>query len=60
MNDAQVAVQEPHNKRMNLTVRPVTRLAGLDLTAGSTGRAQGARPSGPQVMRGVMRTNGIA
>src|SRR5262245_24201593 len=32
---------------MNLTVRPVTRLAGLLLARDSHGRAQGARPSRP-------------
>ena len=36
-----------HNKRINLTVRPVTRLACLFLTWDSHGRAQGARPSRP-------------
>ena len=35
------------NDALNLTVRPVTRLAGLHLGRTSTGRAQGARPSRP-------------
>jgi len=38
-------VPTPHNKQMNLTVRPVTRLADLNLTGDSNGSAQGARPS---------------
>ena len=38
---------EPSNKRMNLTVRPVTRLAGRLLTGDSHGSAQGARPARP-------------
>jgi len=33
--------------QMNLTVRPVTRLADLLPVRDSTGRAQGARPSRP-------------
>ena len=37
----------PSNKGVNLTVRPVTRLAGLLPERGSHGRAQGARPSRP-------------
>ena len=37
----------PANNRMNLTVRPVTRLAGLLLVLDSHGSAQGARPSRP-------------
>jgi len=36
-----------HNNGINLTVRPVTRLAGLKLTPDSNGSAQGARPSRP-------------
>jgi len=36
-----------HNKQMNLTVRPVTRLANLLLAQDSHGSAQGARPSRP-------------
>jgi len=36
-----------HNERVNLTVRPVTRLAGLLLHQDSNGSAQGARPSRP-------------
>jgi hypothetical protein len=35
------------NEAMNLTVRPVTRLAGLLLCRDSQGREQGARPSRP-------------
>ena len=35
------------NNALNLTVRPVTRLAGLQLVRFSNGRAQGARPSRP-------------
>jgi hypothetical protein len=35
------------NKRMNLTVRPVTRLAGLNRIVDSHGDGQGARPSRP-------------
>src|SRR5262249_12951259 len=35
------------NYALNLTVRPVTRLADLELGRTSTGRAQGARPSRP-------------
>jgi hypothetical protein len=34
-----------HNIGVNLTVRPVTRLAGLLPIRDSHGRAQGARPS---------------
>jgi len=41
------AIAGPSNNRMNLTVRPVTRLAGLYLAAGSKGRGQGTRPSRP-------------
>jgi hypothetical protein len=37
----------PHNEAMNLTVRPVTRLAGLLLARDSQGHGQGARPSRP-------------
>jgi len=37
----------PANNGMNLTVRPVTRLAGLTLTRDSNGSAQGARPARP-------------
>jgi hypothetical protein len=37
----------PDNKRVNLTVRPVTRLAARQVTRSSKGRAQGARPSRP-------------
>src|SRR5262245_37968165 len=33
--------------RVNLTVRPVTRLAVFETRRTSTGRAQGARPSRP-------------
>ena len=44
------------NEGMNLTVRPVTRLAGLFGHADSNGHAQGARPPGPQVMPGVIVT----
>jgi hypothetical protein len=40
-------VPGPLNNRMNLTVRPVTRLACLLLARDSHGRAQGARPSRP-------------
>jgi hypothetical protein len=36
-----------YDQRVNLTVRPVTRLAGLKLTRDSHGHAQGARPSRP-------------
>ena len=36
-----------HNEGMNLTVQPVTRLAGLTLTRVSNGHAQGACPSCP-------------
>jgi len=36
-----------HNNAMNLTVRPVTRLAGLLPARDSHGHAQGARPSRP-------------
>jgi len=35
------------NKQMNLTVRPVTRLADLLPIRDSHGHAQGARPSRP-------------
>jgi len=42
----------PHNNAVNLTVRPVTRLAGLLPTRDATGRAQGARPSRPAGYRG--------
>lgn len=35
------------NYALNLTVRPVTRLAGLDLFSGSNENGQGARPSRP-------------
>jgi hypothetical protein len=42
----------PHNIAMNLTVRPVTRLAGLLPQRDSHGRAQGARPSRPAGYRG--------
>ena len=35
------------NKRINLTVRPVTRLAWLPSQQTSKGRTQGARPSRP-------------
>ena len=35
------------NKRMNLTVRPVTRLADFRLETDSHGSAQGACPSRP-------------
>ena len=35
------------NKRVNLTVRPVTRLAALGAMTGSKGGVQGARPSRP-------------
>jgi len=38
--------QRPNNG-INLTVWPVTRLAGLNLNNGSKGRGQGARPSQP-------------
>jgi len=40
-------VATSHNQRINLTVRPVTRLACLDLNQDSNGSAQGARPSRP-------------
>jgi len=42
----------PYNIAMNLTVRPVTRLAGLLPERDSHGRAQGARPSRPAGYRG--------
>ena len=37
----------PSNKRINLTVRPVTRLAGAPALITSKGGGQGARPSRP-------------
>jgi len=37
----------PPNEGMNLTDRPVTRLAGLSAERTSNGSAQGARPSHP-------------
>jgi len=37
----------PANERINLTVRPVTRLAGLLPERDSHGSAQGARPARP-------------
>ena len=37
----------PHNDGVNLTVRPITRLAGLLLQADLHGSAQGARPPRP-------------
>src|SRR5262245_38260252 len=39
--------RRPANNALNLTVRPVTRLDGLNQVRASTGRAQGARPSRP-------------
>jgi hypothetical protein len=42
------------NQGMNLTVRPVTRLAGLPVIRNSTGCKARAR-LGPQVIAGVMR-----
>jgi len=44
------------NERVNLTARPVTRLAYLILTLDSHGSAQGARRLVPQVTRGVVCT----
>jgi len=46
-----------HNITINLTVRPVARLAELPLTRDSHGRAQGARPSRPAGYRERMRTS---
>ena len=40
------------NNAMNLTVRPVTRLAGVQLARDSHGHPQGARPSRPASYRG--------
>jgi len=40
-------IHAPYNKRVNLTVRPVTRLAGRLPEPDSHGHAQGARPSRP-------------
>jgi hypothetical protein len=40
------------NNAMNLTVRPVTRLAGPELIVGSNLDAQGACPSRPAGYRG--------
>jgi len=44
-----------HNKRVNLTVRPVTRLADLNLTRDSTGTRKARARLVPQVTRGVSR-----
>src|SRR5437867_7968796 len=46
--------RRPSNKRMNLTVRPVTRLAGLGSAPHlpARWRTQGARPSRPAGYRG--------
>jgi hypothetical protein len=49
---AEVGIVLPNNT-MNLTVRPVTRLACLQPTTDSNGHAQGARLSARKLLRAL-------